>query len=387
MNKKVLLKPRFSGMRLHSLYKSILENPPKGYSIEYNEKNAKEFVYSIDNKSANPIIRQLIYNLKPVLYILAQRLQRNNFDYDLIYASQHVLYNYEKPWITDCEFANAFAAFGNISLVKESIRKRLEAKSCKFILPWSNWSKETILNSIDCRNLKEKIRVVRYTVKPKKFTKIKHDGINFLFVGSSNPMNIRNIQFKNLKETILAFNKVSTKYDEISLTIRAHVPEELKQNSNKNSKIKIIKSFLREEELFDLYANSDIFVLPSHETSGISLLDAMSFEIPAIAMNIYDIPEVINHLKNGVLLSPPPQMKYYTKTKAPNDHSPDFINGMTKYSEYIVNQLQEYFILLIENSELRRKLGIEARKTIENGEFSLENQNKNLFSVFEEAAK
>jgi len=387
MIKKVLLKPRFSGMSLHSLYKSILENPPNGYSIEYNEKNANTFVYSVDNKSANPIIRQLIYNLKPIPYILAQKLQKNNFDYDLVYASQHLLYNYEKPWITDCEFANAFAAFGNISLIKESIRKRLETKSCKFIMPWSNWSKETILNSIDCTNLKEKIRVVRYTVKPKKFTKTKHEGINFLFIGSSNLMNARNIQFKNLKETILAFNKVSPKYDKISLTIRAYLPKELKQISNKNSKIKIIDSFLKEEELFDLYVNSDIFVLPSHETSGISLLDAMSFEIPVIAMNIYDIPEVINHLKNGVLILPPPKMKYYTKTKTPNDHSSNFIYGMTKYSEHIVKQLEEYFVLLIEDTELRKKLGMEARETIEKGEFSLENQKQNLFSVFEEATK
>ena len=104
-------------------------------------------------------------------------------------------------------------------------------------------------------------------------------------------------------------------------------------------------------------------------------------------MNIYDIPEVINHLKNGVLISPPPQMKYYTKTKTPNDHSPNFINGMTKYSENIVDQLQENFILLIEDSKLRKNLGMEARKTIEYGEFSSENQQENLLSVFEDATK
>ncbi len=385
--KKVLLKPRFSGISLHSLYKGILENPPNGYTIEYTKTNSKDFVYSIDNKSANPIIRQLIYNLKPIPYIFAQKLQKNNFDYDLIYASQHILYNYENPWITDCEFVNAFAAFGNISIVKESIRKRLEAKSCKFILPWSDWSKKTILNSIDCKNFEEKIKVVRYSVKPKKFIKKEHDRINFLFVGSSNLMNSRNIQFKNLKETIIAFNKISTKYDKISLTIRSYVPKELKEIVKKNSKIKIISNFLKEDELFDLYINSDIFVLPSHETLGISLLDAMSFEIPVIAMGIYDIPEVINHMENGILISPPPQMKYHTKTMTPNDHSSDFINGMKKYSEYITSQLEQYFVILIEDSELRRKIGMNARQTIEKGEFSLENQSQKLLSIFNEATE
>jgi len=387
MMKKVLLKPRFSGMSLHSLYQNILENPPNGYTVEYNETNSKNFVYSIDNKSTNPIIRKLIYNLKPIPYIFAQKQQKNNLNYDLIYASQHLLYNYENPWITDCEFVNAFAAFGNISLVKGSIRKRLEAKSCKFILPWSDWSKKTILNSIDCKNLENKIKVVRYSVKPKKFIKKDHDGVNFLFVGSSNLMNSRNIQFKNLKETIIAFDRISTKYDQISFTIRSYVPEELKEIAKKNSKIKIIENFLKEEELFDLYVNSDIFVLPSHETSGISLLDAMSFQIPVIAMGIYDIPETITHLKNGILISPPPKMKYYTKTMTPNDHSLDFIHGMKKYSEYIINQLEKHFAILIEDSELRKKIGTNARETIEKGEFSLENQNQKLLSIFNEATE
>lgn len=387
MNKKILLKTRFSGVSLHSLYKTILENPPEGFNIEYVRNNFNTIVYSIDNKSVNPFIRQIIYNLKPIPYILSQKYQKNNLNYDLIYASQHVLFNYEKPWITDCEFVNAFAAFGKFSIVKNSIRKRFESNSCKFILPWSNWAQKTILKSMDCEKFKDKIKVLRYTVEPKKFIKTKHDGINFLFVGSTNPMNYRNIQFKNLRETIIAFNNISKKYDNISLTIRSFVPNELKEICKKNSNIRIIEKFLEEQELFELYSDSDIFVLPSHETSGISLLDAMSFEIPVIAMNIYDIPEIINHLKNGILLTPPTKMKYYTSTFTPNDHAFEFLTGISRCSEEIIDQLEENFILLIENEKLRRILGSEARKTVEYGEFSVNYQKKKLLSIYEEATK
>ena len=74
-------------------------------------------------------------------------------------------------------------------------------------------------------------------------------------------------------------------------------------------------------------------------------------------------------------------MKYYTKTMTPNDHSLDFIHGMKKYSEYIINQLEKHFAILIEDSELRKKIGTNARETIEKGEFSLENQNQQTVTL------
>ena len=389
MLKRILLKPRFEGHKIHSLYSEIIRNPPPGYAIEYSDKFIQNSrIYTLDNKAANPVLRELIYHLKPIIYIASQKKQKNNFEgYDMVYASQHVLFNSSIPWVTDLEFVNALAAFGNVSLIKNGIRKQLETEKCKFIMPWSEWAKETLILSMDYSKFKEKIKVIRYTVNPKKVVKHKHDGIEFLFVGSSNPMNVRNIQFKNLKETILAFNRISEKYDGVHLTLRSYLPPNLKFLVEHNPMISIIDSFLDIEDLYKLYLNADIFVLPSHETCGIAILDAMSFELPVIAMNIYDMPEVITHMQNGILIDGHKDMQYYTKYKSPSDYSWKFVSGIRKYSDYIVNQLELYFTKLVEDSSLRNKLAMEARKTIEKGRLSIEKRNKDLAEVFEATTK
>ncbi len=388
MSIKILLKPRFNGWSVHSLYSDVIENPPNGFKIYYQKPNEKSQLYSIDNKAANPVIKQLVYHLKPIPYIIAQRFQK--FDHsncDLIYASQHVLFNEKLPWITDLEFANAFAAFGNLSIIKNIVKKQFETNNCKFIIPWSEWSKDTLIQSIDCKKILDKIKVIHYTVKPKNFIREKHEGVNFLFVGSSNPMNIQNIQFKNLRETIIAFDNISKKYDNVNLTIRSYLSQDLKQITDKNPKINVIDSVLSKEQLYELYINADIFVLPAHETCGISLFDAMSFELPVIAMNVYDIPEAITHMKNGILIDGHKDMKYYTKTNMPYDYSFKFVSDMKKYSNHIISQLEDYFVKLIEDSSLRKKLAKEARQTIECGKLSFGKRNIELNGIFESAIK
>lgn len=389
LTKQVFLKYRFKGWYFHSLYSELIDYPPEGYQIKY-EKDAltHESIHSLDSKSANPVIKEALFHLKPIPYLLIQRMkQYEPKDCDLIYASQHLLFNAKKPWLTDFEFVSALAAYGNISPVKNIIKKALEHNQCKFILPWSNWAKETLLNSIDCQNIREKIQVVHYTVRPKKFEKKQHDGINILFVGSSNPMNTRNIQFKNLKEIILAFNRISGKYDKINLILKSYLSPELVKLTSKNLRIKVISEFLDKEQLNEIYANADICVNPLHETLGISLLDAMSFELPVITTNIYEIPEAVTHMKNGLLIEPSPKMKYYTNTKSPYDYSIKFMKGMQNVSEYMIENIEKYMIMLIEDTSLRQKLGKEARNTIEKGEFSIDKRNEKLRVIFESSIR
>jgi glycosyltransferase involved in cell wall biosynthesis len=389
LDKEVFLKYRFKRWYFHSLYWELINHPPEGFKIKY-EKNSltNESIHNLDSKSANPLVKEMLFHLKPIPYLMIQRIkQYEPKNCDLIYASQHVLFNAKKPWVTDFEFASALAAYGNISTVKNIIKKNLEHNQCKFILPWSNWAKETLLNSIDCKNLHEKIQVVNYTVQSKKFQKKSHDGINILFVGSSNPMNVRNIQFKNLKEIILAFNEIYKKYDNVNLILKSYLSPELFTLASKNSHIKIINKFLDKEQLNKIYTDADIFVNPLHETLGISLLDAMSFELPVITTNIYEIPEAITHMKNGLLIEPSPKMKYYTETKSPYDYSIKFVKGMNQVSEYMIENIKKNMIMLIEDKSLRKKLGSEARNTIEKGNFSIEKRNEKLKNIFESSMK
>ena len=385
MDKKILIKSRFEGWGTHSLYSEIVKCPPKNFAVEFEKRNSQASrLYSIDNKNTHPLIKEILYQIKPFPYMLRQKLQKTRVEgYDLVYAAQHTLFGSQTPWITDLEFANALVAYGNISNVKRLVEKNLESKSCRYVLPWSDWAKETLLNSIDCTRIREKIRVVRYTVRPKTFTRTEHEKTNFLFVGSSNDMNARNIRFKGLPETISAFDAISKKYDSVHLVIRSKVTPEIREQTKGNPNITVIEDRLSLEELYGLYEAADVFVLPSHETCGISLLDAMSFELPVIALNLYDIPEVVSNLKNGILIDGHEDFPYYTKTRIPYDYSRKFSNAIKRYSDYLQKKLEEAFAKLIEDSSLRKSLGREARRTIETGDMSISKRNKALASVFE----
>jgi len=197
-------------------------------------------------------------------------------------------------------------------------------------------------------------------------------------------MNTQNIQFKNLKEVIIAFQNINKKYEKIELTIRSFVTPDLLKLVAKNNNIKIIDKFLTNKDLEDLYKNSDIFILPSHETCGISLLDAMSYGLAVIAMNIYDIPEVIEDMKNGILIEPYKEMNYYTSSKNPFDFSRDFMDKIKKSSKYIINQLEKKYVLLIENESLRKNLSLNAKNQFLTGKFSIQERNKELQKMFAE---
>jgi len=85
-----------------------------------------------------------------------------------------------------------------------------------------------------------------------------------------------------------------------------------------------------------LYAQSDIFVLPSyHENCPLSLLEAMSSGVAVIAANVGGVPEIIRNGENGIMIN--------------ND----------------VKELTDAIVKLVEDPSLRRSMGSAARKTME----------------------
>lgn len=386
--KTVLLKPRFSEMPLHALYNELKNNPPDNYKIISPILSKNHLLAKATSKYHNYLYKQLVYHLGSLPYVLAQ-LTESSFgqeECDLVYATQHVI-NSEKPWLVDLEFSNALCGYCSLTLAKNIIVKKLRSKTCKGILPWSNWAKETLLSSIDCKDFLDKITVVRYTVSPKDLSKIKRDRstIRIFFLGSMNPGNLSSFEFKGLYETVDAFLELQRKYENLELIIRSIVPSEIKERVKNFSNIRLLDKPISPSELENLYLTSHIFPHSGFEVLNLSVLEAMSYGLPVIATSLYSTSEAIHHMKNGILIDLPDVNPFYTKQNTPNDFSKSFVSHMRMLRPYMKDRLKEYLELLIEDESLRDKIGREATLSIEKGEFSIEKRNKILKDVFDKA--
>jgi glycosyltransferase involved in cell wall biosynthesis len=111
---------------------------------------------------------------------------------------------------------------------------------------------------------------------------------------------------------------------------------------------------LGQERVMDHYRRADLFVLPSFaEGVPVVLMEAMAQEIPVISTRITGIPELIEHEKTGLLVTP----------------------GNT-------GELAEAIIRVVEDSSLGEKLGTEGRKAVLS-EFNQSENYQYLHCLFE----
>jgi glycosyltransferase involved in cell wall biosynthesis len=103
-----------------------------------------------------------------------------------------------------------------------------------------------------------------------------------------------------------------------------------------------------------LYRSADIYVCPSlEEALGLSVLEAMSYGIPAVVTNAGGLPEIVDDTC-GVIVQPSDE-----------------------------NELASAIRRLAENPELRKTLGANARKRIED-KFSLQAMSEQTFELYTE---
>jgi glycosyltransferase involved in cell wall biosynthesis len=123
---------------------------------------------------------------------------------------------------------------------------------------------------------------------------------------------------------------------------------------------------------------------PSYMNLAQVILEAMSYELPVVVSNIYDVPEAITNMRTGILLDCP-KLPLYIWNGAPNHFDRNLLLGIRHVRPWRVKQIVEKTSMLIEDGSLRRKIGQEARHLVEVGEFSLKNRNSKLKRIFDEA--
>jgi len=367
----------------------MLTNPPKGCEYKTKEYAAIPMAQA-KNSRVMELFERIRWSVSPHYNDLLVKIGRpkirkfSSNDYEAVHSAQSLLKT-NIPYVMDFEHAAVFsgynqAAFNNPAFLK-NLKKILENRRLKKLLPWTNAAKASLLNFLKSEEIGKKIEVVYPVITPPEKIKKKNDNvIKFLFIGG-------NFYEKGGIETLMAFDKIGRKYD-IELTMVSSVPERIKNLFEKNKKIKI-KDRIPYEEAKKLYEQSHIFVLPTHmDTFGFVIPEALSYGLPVIAEDSFSRPELVAHEKSGLLIK-----SYYscfdvkgnyiypTNIELHRNRLMACMNPPKKYVAQLVKSMERFIL----DSRLRNKCSENARKETTEGKFSPRVWKEKIGRIYREA--
>lgn len=367
--KRIYLEPAW---KLHSAYDSLLRFPPAGYEFVTEEGTAERGIKLASKWGPSYWLLAQASRVAPVslLKSLASRFKPPPTGVCLTYAPAHVVLRKE-PWILDmqrdspCVLAVSDARYSR-RLWNSMTRRILASPYCRKIVCRFNVDKDEFTSYFGDERVAKKVEVIYWGVTRKEFVKeYSQDKVKLLFIDSANMNTHEHFALKGGYELLAAFQELSQSYDNLELVLRSAVPPNLKKELSHDQRVKIIDRPVSWSELEQEWRSADIFVLPTWVTPSQVLLDALSFGLPIVTTNAEANPEIVADGRTGFLVPGRTAM------------SPD---------REVVQALCRKLSILIENPELRRRMGAEARRTAED-RFSMEKRNQALRRVLDEAMR
>jgi glycosyltransferase involved in cell wall biosynthesis len=148
--------------------------------------------------------------------------------------------------------------------------------------------------------------------------------------------------------------------------------------------VKLIDKVIPFVELEEIYKSVDIFLIPAHFADWLVMMEAMSYELPVVAIDVYAASEYIDNGKTGLLVKSSQGVPYFDNGIPLLNMTPKFQKAIKKVDPAVVTELSDKISLLIENKALREEMGKAGRREIEHGRFSIENRNKVFKKIFDE---
>ena len=348
-----------------SYYNSLINYPPKKVKFIGISKKESGVVTSRTKLVLLTNLKKIVRkNLEKVHLGIPNAhifLINKNLKIDLIHCAHCMIFT-NHPWVMDLEASwqlwigkpNNFSFF--------VARKLLLAKNMKKIIPWTNTTKEEVVNHFPL--LKEKLEVVYPAVPLPKIKRKRRKKLTILYVS-------RYFWIKGGLIALEVLERLKEKYD-IREVFISDVPKSIKE---KYKNLNIIELVSHKKLVETYFPQSDIFFYPSFvDTFGFALLEAMSFGLPIVTVNTKftkSRKEIITN-QNGFIIDIPYSINYYK---------------IRKKEEVLIRKIVDRISLLIENSSLRKKMGKYGRKLIEKGKFSIRERNKKLKRIYEEALR
>lgn len=349
-----------------SYYKNILNYPPKNVAFVNYKKEEKKFEV-ISSQHEFETMRKLKNLIRRVIRIIQIPNLSFTFrkDFDLIHCAHCISLN-GKPWVVDSEVYERLSAGGaaESKIGKWIIKKRLENKSCKKIIAWSNDCRKTFEKAFPKnKKIQDKIEILPFATPKIAYKKIPHKKIRVLFVA-------RWFEAKGGLQALEVFDRLSKKFDGVEFLFICPVPGKFKKKYS-NKKIKFIELMPQKKLFNEIYPSCDIFFYPGFGDSyGFAVPEALAFGLPIVSSRTFAKSELVEDGKNGFLVDIPKDFwEFPNYTNLDEKMLNDFIIKTTK---------------LISNNKLREKMGMNARKAAME-KFSIEKRNEKLKKIYSDA--
>ena len=388
MTKKIYYEP---AGRIHSNQWDLINYPPDGYDFVIDKPSKTEEIVTSDFflfTSRRLLERLLPTNLtKTRIESIVKKIPQ---DIDLIYAYNHPVFR-KKPWVAFVEWAHVLIGrdIRHFARYKRLVERLLTSNYCKGILTWTELAEKSIRLNFNCADFEQKLEVIPQAVREKNFIKnYNKEEVRLLFVGSANVPQI--FENKGGKEVLEVFSILNRKYNNLKLVIRAKIPQHIKDKYKMTlvmENVRLIEELLPWEVLQEEFMAADVFLYPTHELHNTVILDAMSYELPVVTTEIGSTGRLQDGV-TGFIVGSSEKVSYFSENLIPIGATPQrylMTKAIQTVDDRVVSGLVEKVSLLIEKSELRKRMGKAARQEVEEGKFSIKNRNKKLKRVFDEA--
>jgi glycosyltransferase involved in cell wall biosynthesis len=374
--------------KFHAFGRQLIAFPPSSYEFVAEENAPGKLVDVITRSGIDRPLLRFADSLVPAGLVksLFGRWTKTPPGTSLTYAWDHVVFR-PQPWVVEVEYASLLLGIDpkHLRRFRLLVERALGSPHCRRIICWSQAGSRSLLSDLDCHDFEGKIEIVHYSVPRKTFCKgHETEKVKLLFVGSGT--NRGAFDYGGGRETLQTFFVLRQRYRNIELVMRSDVPPDVRRNCKGVDNLRIIEEMIPREELEREFLSADIFMIPSHNTSPMIMLDAMSYELPLVTIDAWANAEYVKDGQTGLVAPKSARIAYFHgDTRQPNFSAREFVTAIKTPDPAVVVELVRRVGFLIENPELRRRLGRTARFQVEEGSFSLTRLNEKLGTIFDEA--
>ena len=268
------------------------------------------------------------------------------------------------------------------------VKTLLEADHCKAILTHMRSTAELVPALFKSEAIRKKVVYAPLGVRlPERWQR--HDPqpaeepIHLLFINSWCQVP-ENFYVRGGLDVLEAFAILRKRYPQLRLTMRTALPalDDHYLRILEGGWVRIVNRFLTDEEMAELHAESHIFLLPAARVHIVSLLQAMSYGLAVVGSDGWGMEEYLEHEQNGLVV----RGRYGKASWADPEAGMLRENYEFMYTPdpEVVAGIVESVSRLVEDQELRRRLGHTARANVRD-EYNLDSWNRGLKAALDRA--